>query len=403
MEYFIKVVGLIVEYNPFHNGHLYHLENSKKNTKADYTIAIMSGSFTQSGNIAIYDKFTRAKLAIENGVDLVLELPTIYSNSSANYFAFGAINILDRLNIIDSICFGSECDNITLLENIAKTLLHFDDKINDEIKSINSNGMSYVKSRDKILRSFLTADELECIKSPNNILGIEYIKNIYLLNSKITPYLIKRKDSDFNDILLSKNTNFTSATSIRNCIRENKLDVIKKYVPASCFNVISSTSPLFNEKLFEILKYIIISSSKDKIKNIFEVNEGLENKILKEINTSNSYDEYVQNIKSKRYSLVKIKRMLNNIILNITKDDFNYAYTNKIGYAHILACSKRGKKLLPEISKNSDIELITSINNKILSSFKHDIVKYLNFDIFSSNIHSILTKSNINKDYTNKL
>ena len=154
---------------------MYHLERLKKNTKADYTIAIMSGSFTQSGNIAIYDKFTRARLAIENGVDLVLELPTIYSNSSANYFAFGAINILDRLNIIDSICFGSECDNITLLENISKTLLHFDDKINDEIKSINSNGMSYVKSRDKILRSFLTTEELECMKSPNNILGIDEI------------------------------------------------------------------------------------------------------------------------------------------------------------------------------------------------------------------------------------
>ena len=249
------VVGLIAEYNPFHNGHKYHIEMSKKVTESDLCVVVMSGSFTQSGNIAIYDKFTRAKLATEYGADLVLELPTIFANSSSRYFALGAINLLDKLGIIDSICFGCESEDITTLKEIVDITEKNEDKIWNDIQAYLKSGISFAVARQQALSNYLTDKQLENISLPNNILAIEYIKAIRDINSNIQPYSIKREMSDFNEIILNNNSyNFTSATSIRNSIKSGKLNILSKYMPPLVYKTITTKPPLFNDSLFEILK-----------------------------------------------------------------------------------------------------------------------------------------------------
>lgn len=400
----MRVVGLITEYNPFHNGHKYHIEMSKKVTESDFCVVVMSGSFTQSGNIAIYDKFTRAKLAVNYGADLVLELPTIFANSSSRYFALGAVNLLNKLEIIDNICFGCESDDINILKEIVEITEKNEEKIWNDIQAYLKSGISFAVAREQALSNYLTDKQIENISLPNNILAIEYIKALTDLNSIIKPYSIKREMSDFNEIILNNNSyNFTSATSIRNSIKSGKLRLLNKYMPPLVYKMITTKTPIFNDSLFDILKYKIITMSKEELGCIQEVTEGLENKIIEAINISKNYEELIQNIKSKRYQMSKIKRMLNNILLNITKKDFNYFLDNNITYGHVLACSENGKELLSNISKQSDIDIITSLSENKLENISENSNRLLKYDVLSTNIHSILSNNKINMDYTNYL
>ena len=239
----LNVLGIIAEYNPFHNGHRYHIEQAKKLSNADYVIVVMSGNFTQTGNVSIYDKFTRAKLATEYGVDLVIELPTIYANSSAEGFAFGAVTLLNNLNIVNYICFGAETDNIDTLQNISKTINNKDKEINLKIKEFLKTGVSYPVARENALNSYLNENETQILDKSNNILAIEYLKVLDKLNSQIIPICIKRESSDFNEIMLNKKSDkYTSATSIRNMINLKKIDLVENYVPALTYTAWLSAS-----------------------------------------------------------------------------------------------------------------------------------------------------------------
>lgn len=399
----INILGIIAEYNPFHNGHKYHIEQAKKITHADYVVAILSGNFTQAGNVAIYDKFTRAKIASEYGIDLVIELPTIYATSSAESFAYGGILLLNQLNV-NTLCFGSEIEDIALLHRIAKTLVEKNDFISTNLKEELKKGISYPKARELALSHILTEEELHEIAKPNNILGIEYLKALTQLQSPILPYCIKRNSSDFHELLPNKNsTRFTSATSIRNMISMGKMDLIENYVPASSYTCILNQEPLFNEKLYRILKYKILTTDLQNLKTISEVTEGLEHKLKSEIINSHSYEDLIHHLKSKRYTMAKIKRLLINLLLGITKENASYAKEKQITYAHILALGFKGQELLSILSKNSDIQIITKINDTILNSLPQDILTYLNIDILASNIYSTLSNDKINKDYINRL
>lgn len=400
----MKILGIIAEYNPFHNGHIYHIQKAKEITKSDYVIAIMSGNFTEQGNISIYNKFERAKIATNNGIDLVIELPTIYANSSSNFFAKGGISILNSLNIIDSICFGAEAKDMQILKNISNSIVSNDKKIWEDISKNLKPGISFAKAREQSITKYLNLEEIQEFSKPNNILAIEYLNNLSKLNSKIDTFSILRNESNFNDCKINDNSNFTSATSIRNYIyNNNDLSHLQKFVPNNMMETIENISPTFNDLLINLIKYKVITSTKEHLSNIQDVTEGLENKIISAISISSTYNELLDNIKSKRYQMSKIKRMLNNIILDISKDDFNTIINSNEYYAHILSVSKRGKILLSEISKNSTIPLITSINDSIINSLSNIQQKMLYLDILSSNIHSILNNERINKDYTNKL
>lgn len=255
----MKALGIVCEYNPFHNGHKYLIDEAKKITKCDFVVAIMSGNFIQQGNIALYDKFTRANLAIKNGIDLVIELPVLFSNSSAQYFSYSAIKILNDLGFIDNIAFGTECDNIKTLDNIAKKIIENEKMIWETTSSIMNDGISFADARAEALKNLLSDDELLEIKKPNNILAIEYIKSLIKLNSKIKPISIKRVGAQFDENNITCN-NYCSATSIRNLLYDNKdISVLKNYVPSDTFDIIQKKSFFRNDDLFYILKYKILS------------------------------------------------------------------------------------------------------------------------------------------------
>ena len=399
----MKVLGIITEYNPMHNGHLYHIQKSKEITGSDYVVLVMSGSFTQTGNISTLDKFTKAAIATEYGVDLVIELPTIYATASSEYFATGAVSLLNELGIVDCICFGSECNDIKVLDSISNKLIENENNIWEDIKLQEKNN-TFAKSRSVVLSKYLNEDEIKEIAKPNNILGIEYIKALKKLQSNITPYLIQRCSSDYNDNIVYQNDlNFTSATSIRNAIKNNDLESINKYIPTLVYDKLITSNVLLNNDIYNILKYKIISMSSNEISNIHEVTEGLENRLIKYISSVKNYDELINTMKSKRYIENKIKRILINILLQIDKVNFKNIIISKANYAHILAMSSNGSSLLSSISKLCKIPVFTSISSTIINK-QDDKIKYMiSLDIYSSNIHSLLTNTNLNKDFTNKL
>ena len=394
----MKVLGIIAEYNPMHTGHIYHISKAKEITGCDTVIAIMSGSFTQQGNIAIINKFERAKQAIQNGADLVIEIPSAFASSDAGNFAYKSVSILNDLNV-DAICFGAETDNIDRLKLISETLIYKDKEIWIEIKNELKKGISFAKARNNSLNKFLNEDDINIILSSNNILALEYLKTLKVLNSNIIPFAIHR-ESNFNSHILENC--YTSSTSIRKAL-ENKcnLNDIQKYIPENVSKYLKNNKIIFNNDFFEILKYKIISMNENDLKEINGVSEGIENKLKKEICNSYSYDEFLFKIKSKRYELSRIKRILVNILLNISKDDFNLLKGNNSNYAHILAFNHDKKDLLSHISNTSNIPVISSLNNKTLSYLNKYQKLSLDIDIYASNIYSMLINQKINKDYTN--
>ena len=394
----MKVLGIIAEYNPMHTGHIYHISKAKEITGCDTVIVIMSGCFTQQGNIAIINKFERAKQAIQNGVDLVIEIPSAFASSDAGNFAYKSVSILNDLNV-DAICFGAETDNIERLKLISETLIYKDKEIWIEIKNELKKGISFAKARNNSLNKFLNEDDINIILSPNNILALEYLKTLKILNSNIIPFAIHR-ESNFNSHILENC--YTSSTSIRKAL-ENKcnLNDIQKYIPENVSKYLKNNKIIFNNDFFEILKYKIISMNENDLKEINGVSEGIENKLKKEICNSYSYDEFLFKIKSKRYELSRIKRILVNILLNIYKDDFNLLKENNSNYAHILAFNHDKKDLLSHISNTSNIPVISSLNNKTLSYLNKYQKLSLDIDIYASNIYSMLINQKINKDYTN--
>lgn len=394
----MKVLGIIAEYNPMHTGHIYHISKAKEITGCDTVIVIMSGSFTQQGNIAIINKFERAKQAIQNGVDLVIEIPSAFASSDAGNFAYKSVSILNDLNV-DAICFGAETDNIERLKLISETLIYKDKEIWIEIKNELKKGISFAKARNNSLNKFLNEDDINIILSPNNILALEYLRTLKVLNSNIIPFAIHR-ESNFNSHILENC--YTSSTSIRKAL-ENKcnLNDIQKYIPENVSKYLKNNKIIFNNDFFEILKYKIISMNENDLKEINGVSEGIENKLKKEICNSYSYDEFLFKIKSKRYELSRIKRILVNILLNISKEDFNLLKENNSNYAHILAFNHDKKDLLSHISNTSNIPVISSLNNKTLSYLNKYQKLSLDTDIYASNIYSMLINQKINKDYTN--
>lgn len=385
----MSIVGIIAEFNPMHSGHKYLIEKAKELTGCDTALCIMSGNFTQAGNVAIKDKFIRANIAIEHGFDIVIELPTIYATSSAEYFSKGAIEILNSLPI-DYICFGSETGDTDVLYLIAQKLVKNNELIWETITEALKSGISFAQAREYAISKILSKEEIEISTKSNNILAIEYLKNLIKLNSKIKPIAIKRDETAI------------SATSIRNSIKEkSNIKEIEKSILSP--NIILD-SPVVNDNTFNFIKYAVLSLNKEKIKDIAEVTEGLENKIYDELNNSLSYEEFIKAIKSKRYQLSKIKRILNNILLNITKDEFIKLQNSNKYYARVLAINpNRKKEILSFITKNSSILVITSINDKIIKNLDELSQSSLLLDIKSSNIYSIFSNNTINKDYTNKI
>ena len=405
----MKILGLIVEYNPFHNGHLYHLKKSLEITNSTHSIAVMSGNFLQRGEPALFDKYKRAEMAVSNGVDLVVELPTLYACQSAEIFAHGAITLLNSLNCIDSICFGSEHGDIDLLVEISKILINEPDKFKTLLKKNLDEGILFALARSKALSEYMLnhtnlniyENKLnDVLSTPNNILGIEYIKSLLKHKSTIRPYSITRIQADYNSETIE--SNICSATAIRKTLKEyNTLDSISNVVPIKTFELISKSidnnfNPMFDEYYFDTIRELVIRDL-NILNSYFDVNEGIENKIYKSVFSCKNIFELQQSIKSKRYTLTKVKRILNNILLGITKDDMNTVKNiMKLPYVRILAFNDKGREIIKQIKLNSEIKIINKFSNV---NFEDDKVfeTLIKYDIKATNMYNIpYYKNNMN-------
>ena len=402
----MNLLGLIVEYNPFHNGHKYHLEKSKEITNATHTVAIMSGSFLQRGEPALFDKYTRAEIAVKNGVDLVIELPTLYACQSAEIFSHGAVATLNSLNCVNSLCFGSEEGNIDILQTISEILVKEPSDFKITLKNFLDEGIVFPVARSKALYEYiknnhlleLSEDKLQqVLNSSNNILGIEYIKSLIKLNSSIKPYTITRIASKYNSTDIE--SNICSATAIRNSLKDNTdLKLIENVVPLHTFNEINhkintNFNPVFDYMFYDLLSSTIIRDV-DNLTKYFEVNEGIENKIYSNVFTSKNLEELINSTKSKRYTMTKIKRTLNNILLGINRDDeIKVKDLDRVPYIRILAFNNKGREIIKKIKTSSDIEIITKFSkiSHVDDPIFDTLIKY---DLKSSNMYNLIYYKN---------
>ena len=403
-----KILGIVSEYNPFHLGHLYHLKESKKIIKPDYTVAIMSGNFVERGDTAIIDKWSRAEMALKNGVDLVIELPLVYSISSAENFAMGAIKILDSLNMDTTISFGSESGNISVLNEIAKVLVQEPPEylyiLNHEL----SLGISFPKAREHALLMYLNdiRKYANILSESNNILGIEYLKAIQKQKARLSAVTVTRKGSKYNSTNLEDS--YPSATAIRQGIING--ENLEKCMPKASYkilqNKISKNEFVPGIATFEqAILYKLRTMSIEEIASLPDVSEGLENKIKKASDSCNTLIDLTNMIKSKRYTMTRINRILLYVLLNITKKDIEDSY-KALPYIRVLGVNQKGKELLSKISKaNKKLSIVTS-PKKFLDTNKNKILKnMLEKDMFASNIYTLGYKKNpkANLDLTNKL
>lgn len=407
----MKIVGVVAEYNPFHFGHKYHLDASMKKTKADYSVAVMSGSFLQRGEPSFIDKWSRAKMAIENGVDLVIELPFIYATQSAEFFAYGAVKLLDSLKVINYISFGSEVGEIEELSHIA-TLLSLEPK--DYLKNLKSNlskGLSFSVSRSNAIEDYLCSQNLntktnynKILKQSNNILGIEYLKAIKKINSSIIPITVKRFGSEYNDLHLDKG--FASATAIRHTISNSGLVSAKNIIPLESYKILCEYVEIYNKFNYlnnyeEILIYLLRTASSNDIKRLLNIETGLENRIIEKSFKSNDIDEIINSITSKRYPRTRIQRVLIHLINELYSEDFNLLKEIYPSYIRVLATNKNGFTILNKIKEQTNVPIITKFADyKNLKDEKVDKIIYYDkksTDIFFLGIE--VSKVLSNMDY----
>lgn len=375
-----KVLGLILELNPFHNGHKYFIGQAKKEVNPDITIAIITSSFSMRGEVSLIDKFTKADLCMQKGIDLVLELPFLYANNSADYFAYSAISILNEAGITD-LAFGTCIDSIDKLQRIYQYTLS--DSYNCLLKSFLDKGNSYPNSA---LKAFMeVCDDKELINNftlPNNTLAISYLKAIDSVNKSIIPHSIKRIDNMYYDKSLS-NTSYTSATSLREALK--KKEDISKYIFYS-YDFVDEKDA--NNNLYQLLKYNLITKDVKAYENIASVNEGIENRLIN-INDCESYDSFLENAATKRYPLNRLKRLVLNILL-----DTNKKYENMNSYLPYLRILRTNDLGLKQI-KNK--KCITNIS-KAFKEIDDDLKEILDFELKVTKLYDLITNKNIYKE-----
>lgn len=391
-----KVLGIVCEYNPFHNGHLYHIIQSKKLTGADYTIAIMTGNFAQRGDVSLVDKWSKTEMALLAGVDLVIELPVIYSVSSAENFAEGAVKILNSLKIVNNISFGSETRDINLLDRIAEVLHNEPKEFQTILSHELSKGISYPKARENALMMYLNDVRrfANVLSSPNNILGVEYLKALRKTKSNILPVCIPRVGAGHNDTTYSKN--IASATTVRNLVNTNKYDSLefKRLVPLTTGSILSenikkghiiSGLHVFEKEIIYTLRRMSIL----EIANLPDVSEGLEYKIKQAANSCNSLIEFYNIVSSKRYAQTRISRILVYALLGITRKDMQLSKSIS-PYVRVLGFNKNGKRLLSMISEaNPKLPLITSVKKFEESNKNKNLQAMLAKDIWATDVYTL--------------
>lgn len=373
----IKSVGIIAEYNPFHNGHQYHVARSRQVTGADVVIAVMSGNFTQRGEMAVWDKWSRAELAVCGGVDLVVELPTVSACNHAAVFARSGVNILQNLGA-DFISFGSECGDLKLLQSVADKLSDKRAVLAASIEKMLKEGLSWPRARQEAMAEFLTEEEAAVLAEPNNILALEYLKYM----DKAQPVTVKREGAGYHDMEAAGH--FASASFIRKQIYDGN-DVSAWMLNPVEGNLLDHNAR--NHALFQMTAQKILTMAAEDLDQIAAADKGLGNKAKKELRNCTGLDELTEALKSKRYTRTRVQRFTAQILLGITRQDVEEARD----YVRVLAFNEKGSQYLKQVKKAEICRLpvVTNINKDLEGC--PEIRRTIEKDILAVDIFNLAT------------
>ena len=395
-EVFMKVNGINAEYNPFHNGHKYQMDASRRMTGADYTIVIMSGDFVQRGAPALLDKHRRAEMALRCGADLVLGLPAIYSVSSAEYFSMGAVSTLDKLGVVTHLCFGSECGNVNIMTKVAEILTEEPEDFSATLRKYMKQGFSYPNARNWAMfhhYPFLEAYK-DVFSTPNNILGIEYIKALLRRSSEIIPFTVRRTGAGYHDRMTD--TEYCSALALRQALYAGQTpDFMKSQMPVEAWQILqqslADSSCICSNDFSDLLYYKLVLERENGYHKYLDVSEDLSDRIRNSLDSYRDYDSFCDLLKTKNMTYTRISRCLLHILLNIRQDDAEFCKRlDYAPYARVLAMRKDAHELLSAIKEQSSIPLITRLADaeKCLDA---DALHMLEQDILVSHIYRSVT------------
>lgn len=387
----MKTVGIIAEYNPFHNGHAYQIQKIKEQTNADYIIVVMSGNYIQRGTPAIIHKYARATMALQSGVDIVLELPVRYATSSAEYFAMGAIALLDNLGCVDMLCFGSEHGDLQALSALSTLYQKEPPAFQNQIKRFIKQGLSFPMAREKATAEYFLQEnknELsQLLSSPNNILGIEYLKALHILKSSVTPITIKRTSSDYHSNKLSFDK-ISSASAIRSQIFMGAFSSIKAHVPKQVYEELEKAYqvyfPIIQNDFSSLLYYTLHAPNHVNFTHCADVSPELAKRMNRFKHSFTTFEALSNDMKTKQYTKTRVDRSLLHILLQIPQYTIKEkATTDIVPYGRILGLNKKASPLL----RNASIPIITKLADAH-QKLSTDAIVLLEEDIFATHLYN---------------
>ena len=398
----MKVTGIIAEYDPFHNGHSYHIKKAREMTGADAIVVVMSGHFTQRGMPAFFRRDARVRMAVDGGADLVIELPYIYACNSSHEFARGAAGILNGIGCVDALVFGAETDDMDTLGKAARAAAGTDDRSSAYIKEEMKNGVSYPEALTRSVEKIYGAQTAAVLREPNNLLGIEYMKALRELGSGIKPFIVGRRSAAHGESLemlheRKQERRIASGTAVRKAVYAGGARAAEMLVPDTSFSIISgyerSSGFSFTEyrdkikkNMFELLKYKIITSDESELAEVYGVAEGLENRLKSCISGAEDIDGLIDSVKSKRYTRARISRTLMHLLINLRTTDFE---TLRETYcARVLGFSPTGGKLLRLMSESSAIPVFSNLSR--LDKRSPEAARVLKYDMRASDVYALL-------------
>ena len=404
----MKTLGIVTEYNPFHKGHAYMIEEAKKKAGADRVVVVMSGSFVQRGEPAIFDKWTRTEAALMNGVDMVLELPVLFAAANAETFARAAVRILEETGIVDVLCFGSESGDLHSMQEAARLMENETEEFQHILKEHLDEGLSYPAARAKALE-IVSQISSDILSRPNHILGLEYLKALDRYNCSMEPMTIKR-EGDYNSPSLTEG--FASAAAIRKALAEDRSTEALPQLPENVHDLYNKalslgTAPCFWDELTPALHYKLRMSSTEEIHEIAEVVEGLENRILHSIDSCYDIKDVIDFIKTKRYTRTKIQRILLHILLDIKEKEVAY-FMNlpKMPYIRVLGFKKETSGILADLTENAKVPVLTNLK-KAPEVLNEDGLALLALEKTATDLHALTYPNQIyrapNQDFTKPL
>lgn len=384
----MKIAAIISEYNPFHNGHKYLIDKARNDLSVDKIIVIMSGDFTQRGEPSILPKELRTRHALTNGADLVLLLPNPYATGSADLFAYGAVSILNNLNCVDYLVFGSECGDIEKLRKCAIASIEKD----SEISKLIQEGYTYAKARASLFGS-----DDPTVSSPNNVLGIEYIRSLILLNSSIEPVTYTREGQSYDECSMISDS-YLSAKSVRKAALSKDLDEVADFIPGNVYKSLLENTLVAKEMFYDELFYACLLN-KDCLKDYLDVSDHLANRINNNLFESKNWNDLIDKLNAKNYTETRLNRALLHILLNVKGTNSYYKEKiSNLSHIRMLGFRKSAEDLLKEIDSKSNLKLYSKVPD-IYDKVTIDTKDLIDQELFASTFYTKISKGTV-KEYS---